>query len=86
MKIDLVGGVNLGLITATAAACVWMFTTFASAADVERIEVRLIKQELRDLRNELRHATDPDHIQSIQRDIEEAIDDLCTIKPDDREC
>ena len=78
--------VNLVLIGMTASAVIWMFTTFASASDLERIEVRLIKQELRDLRAELRNATDPSHRQSLERDIEEAIDDLCTIKPDDREC
>lgn len=78
--------VNLGLIVATASAVLWMFTTFASASDVERIEVRLIKQELRDLRAELRHATDPDHRRVLEEYIQEAIDDLCTIKPDDREC
>jgi hypothetical protein len=63
-----------------------MFTTFASAADVERIEARLIKQELRELRAELAEAVDSAYREAIMEDIEEAIDDLCMIKPDDREC
>lgn len=77
---------NLALIAATGSAVIWMFSTFASASDVERIEVRLIKQEIRELRRELRDAVDEDYRRAIERDIEEAIDDLCTIKPDDREC
>jgi uncharacterized membrane protein len=78
--------INIGLITATAGAVVYMFTTFASAADVERIEARLIKQELRELRAELAEAVDSAYREAIMEDIEEAIDDLCMIKPDDREC
>lgn len=78
--------INLVLISSTAGVVVWMFTTFASAADVERIEVRLIKQELRELRKELMTVTDPAHRETLQEYIQEAIDDLCSIKPDDREC
>jgi uncharacterized protein YfeS len=84
------GIINLGLIwaaiVASASGMVYVTTNFASAADVERIEYRLIKQELRELRRELENETDPEWQDRIEEDIEEVIDDLCQIKPDDREC
>ena len=73
-------------VVSTATACLWLFTNIAWAEDVDRIEARLIKQELRQLRDALRHATDPAHIEDIKEDIREAIDDLCDVKPNDREC
>ncbi len=70
-------------LTGTAVAVAYMFTTFASASDVERIEVRLLKADLREVRRELRDFPDD---QRLQDALEELIDELCTIKPDDREC
>ena len=84
------GVINLGLIwtaiVASASGMVYVTQNFASAADVERIEYRLIKQELRELRRELENETDPEWQDRIEEDIEEVIDDLCQIKPEDREC
>ena len=74
------------MLAGTVAAVVYMFTSFASAADLERIEVRLIKSDIREMRKELKEATDPAYRTSLQEDIERAIDELCTIKPEDREC
>lgn len=70
-------------ITGTFTAVVYMFTTFASAADVERIEVRLVKADIREVRRELRNYPDDARLRD---ELEELIDELCTIKPDDREC
>jgi uncharacterized protein involved in exopolysaccharide biosynthesis len=74
------------IMAATASGMIYVTTNFASAADVERIEYRLIKQELRELRRELEAAEDPEMRARIQMDIEEVIDDLCIIAPEDREC
>jgi deoxyribodipyrimidine photolyase len=84
------GLVNVGLlwaaVVASASGMVYVTTNFASAADVERIEYRLIKQELRDLRRELDHENNEEIKERIREDIEDVIDDLCMIAPDDREC
>lgn len=84
------GIINLGLIwaalVASASGMVYVTQNFASAADVERIEYRLLKQELRELRRELETETDPEWRERIREDIEEVIDDLCHIAPEDREC
>lgn len=74
------------VLTATMGSSLWIYNNIAWASDVDRIEVRLIKSDLRDLRRELRDETDPDMREYLKREIEEVIDDLCSIKPDDREC
>lgn len=74
------------VVTLTAAACLWVFTNIAWASDIGRIESRLIKSDLRDLRRELEVAHSEETKDRIRDDIEEAIDALCDIKPDDREC
>lgn len=73
-------------LVATGMAMLWLFQNIAWASDIDRIEVRLIKRELRDLREELTHATDEAHKRHLEEYIEEAIDDLCAIEPEDREC
>lgn len=70
-------------LVGTATGVVYMFNTFASAADVERIEVRLIKADIREVRAELREYPDDER---LLEELEELIDELCTVKPDDREC
>lgn len=79
--------INLGLLwtmlTSTVLAVVYMFSTFASAADVERIEYQILKQSIRAIRSELtRRPNDPD----LVADLKDAIDALCIIEPKDREC
>ena len=39
MNLTLTDKLNFGLISVTAAAVVWMFTTFASAAEVDEIKL-----------------------------------------------
>ena len=81
---------NLGLLWAcvagTASGCFWVFNNIAWAADVERIEVRLIKRDIRDIKRELAHEDDPQKREDLQEELEEMLDDLCEIKPEDREC
>ena len=84
MKIQLMS--IWAIMAATASGMIYVTTNFASAADVERIEYRLIKQELRELRRELASEEDPEWKERIEADIEEVIDDLCLIAPTDREC
>ena len=82
--------INLALlwtaVAGSASGMVYVTTTFAASEDVHRIEVRLIKRDLRELRHDLVEATDPAHIEDIEEEIEELIDDLCMVAPDDREC
>lgn len=78
--------VNLGMITATAAAVVWMFTTFASAADVQDIQYTILKREIRELRKEIRTERSEVAKRFLQEDLQDAIDKLCRIVPEDREC
>lgn len=78
--------INISALTSLGAAVLWLFTNMAWASDIDRMEARMIRQELRELRKELREATDPSYQQSLREDIQEAIDDLCEVKPDDREC
>ena len=82
--------INLALIwtvlTATMASSLWIFNNIAWASDVSRIEARLIKRDLRDLKNELERESDPDEREEIRREIEETLDDLCQIEPEYREC
>lgn len=78
--------INLTLIAATASAVIYMFTTFASASDVERIEVRLLKADIREMRRELSYAENERYKESLREDIAEAIAELCEIRPNDREC
>ena len=86
MKTDLNIASIWTALGATGTAMLWIFNNIAWSSDLERIEVRLIKQELRELRRELQEADDEDYRQSLREDIQEVIDDLCFIKPDDREC
>ena len=82
--------INLGLlwtaVVATLSGSLYLFNNIAWSSDVDRIEVRLIKRDLRDLRHELEHEADPEDRESIERDIEELLDDLCELHPEDREC
>lgn len=86
MKIDFnIASIWAALVT-TGTAMLWLFTNIAWASDIDRIEVRLIKQELRELRAELRETIDSAYREALEEAIEEAIDDLCYIDPEDREC
>ena len=78
--------INIALVAAVSSACVYMFSTFASAADVERIEVRLLKADIREMRRELSHATDAAYREALREDIAEAIAELCELRPSDKEC
>ena len=84
MKIQLMS--IWAIMAATASGMIYVTQNFASAADVERIEYRLIKQELRELRRELEEEKDPEWRERIEQDIQEVLDDLCMIAPEDREC
>jgi len=84
MKIQLMS--IWAIMAATASGMIYVTQNFASAADVERIEYRLIKQELRELRRELEEEEDPEWRERIEQDIQEVLDDLCMIAPEDREC
>lgn len=77
-------------MSGTVLVVVYMFTTFASASDVKEVkdqisavEVRLIKADIRDLRSYL--AANPND-RRAQEDLDEMVDDLCSLVPNDREC
>ena len=82
--------INLGLIwtmiTSTVIAVAYMFTNFVSASDFNDLNHTFIKREIREIRKDIREETDPDIIEYLEEDLEELIDNLCRIAPDDREC
>lgn len=77
------------VVAATLTASLWLFANIAWASDIERIEARLIKRDLRDLRAELVIAKSEGRekaVELLEADIQDAIDALCDVKPNDREC
>jgi len=74
------------VVSVTATASLWLFTNIAWASDVERLEARMIKSDLRDLRKDEKEAETNEGKVLLSEDIEDAIDDLCRIEPEDREC
>lgn len=74
------------VIIATLSASLWMFTNIAWASDIDRMEARLIKGDLRELRAALKVEVSESARERLEQDIQEAIDELCDVKPDDREC
>ena len=83
MKLDFnIASIWAALVT-TGTAMLWLFTNIAWASDLERIEVRLLKQDIREIRRELREFP---HDERLKDELEELIDELCLIKPEDREC
>lgn len=94
IKIDWAKIVGAIVVSAVLSAGGYMATNLAWASDITRLEesfdqiqVRLIKKDLRDLRHEL---ADGEHDTVAERalleDIEDAIDDLCKIDAQNREC
>ena len=74
-------------LVATGTAMLWLFNNIAWASDITRIEVRLIKQDIRELRREMTlHTEDEATLDYLKREIEELIDELCRVAPEDREC
>lgn len=75
-------------------AIAYIHANFASAADVNRvyeevnnIEVRLIKQDIREIRRELKlNHLDPDIKIFLEEQLFDAIIELCNIRPEDKEC
>lgn len=87
MKIDFnIASIWAALVT-TGTAMLWLFTNIAWASDIEQIEIRLIKQDIREIRREIA-TLGPDEatLEYLEEELEILIDELCTIKPDDREC
>lgn len=72
-------------LVATGSAMLWLFTNIAWASDIDAIEARLIKQDIRELRREMEDA-DTATLEYLKEEIEELIDELCAIRPEDREC
>lgn len=78
---------GLSSLGTLAAGMLWLFTNMAWASDIQAIEVRLIKQDIREIRREIAaHTEDEATLSYLQEELEELIDELCTVKPDDREC
>lgn len=75
------------VLTATLGSSLWIFNNIAWASDIQKIEVRLIKQDIREIRREIAaHTEDEATLEYLRHELEELIDELCLVKPDDREC
>ena len=75
-----------GVVTSTALGVLWMFSTFASASEVQEIKYVLLKQEIRELRKDVEAIPDGRAKEILSEDLQVAIDALCRIAPQDREC
>lgn len=87
MKLDLnIASIWAALVT-TGTAMLWLFTNIAWASDIEKIEVRLIKQDIREIRREIATLQDDEAtLRYLEEELEILIDELCQISPEDREC
>ena len=79
------------MLVGTAMAVVYMFNTFAKASDVkdsfDKIDYRMIKSDIREIREDLRGDDLSAEIRTIyETDLEDLINELCLIQPLDREC
>ncbi len=84
-----------GIAVATlASAIAFAFATFATAADVEKvysevenIEIRLIKADIREIRRELKiNHLDDDLKKYLEDELGDALVELCNRRPNDKEC
>lgn len=83
--------INLALLwtvlTATLGSSLWIFNNIAWASDIERIEIRLIKQDIREIRKEMVLLTEDEAtLRYLEEELEKLIDELCQVSPEDREC
>jgi hypothetical protein len=75
------------VLSATLASSLWIFNNIAWASDIEKIEIRLIKQDIREIRREISMlGEDEATLEYLEEELEILIDELCAVKPDDREC
>ncbi len=74
------------MLTGVALVILYMFNTFATAADVEEISYTLLKGEIRELRKDISRESDTALREYLMLDLQDAIDRLCRIAPKDREC
>lgn len=87
MKLDLNIASIWAALVSTGTAMLWLFTNIAWASDIEQIEIRLIKQDIREIRRSIASLEEDDATLSyLEEELETLIDELCTLKPDDREC
>ena len=90
---DILKAAGIAVVT-LASSIAFAFSTFATAADVDRIygevnniEVRLIKQDIREIKRELKmNHLDADIRLFLEDQLAEAIVELCARKPQDKEC
>lgn len=85
--------INLALLwtvlTATLGSSLWIFNNIAWASDIEKIEIRLIKQDIREIRREIASYSEDEatlHVKYLMEELEVLIDELCAVAPEDREC
>ena len=83
--------INLALLwtalVGTMTGSLWVWNNIAWASDIEKIEVRLIKQDIREIRREISMlGEDEATLEYLEEELEILIDELCAIAPEDREC
>ena len=86
MKLDINMGTIWTMLVGTAMAIIYMFTTFATAADLQQLDARIIKADIRQVRKLLREEEDDTIKDFYREDLRELIDDLCDITPEHRYC
>ena len=84
MKINLALAVTM--ITSIAIGIAYVFTNFVTVSDFNDLNHTFLKGEIREIRKELREEDDPVIREYLENDLEELIDKLCRMSPEDREC
>lgn len=74
------------MLTSTVVAVAYMFTTFVTTSDFDDLNFTILKREIRDIKREIREEHDPEIREYLKEDLDELIDKLCRLEPDDREC
>ncbi len=89
MNLTLTDKLNFGLISITAAAVVWMFTTFASAAEVEEIKIDIAYGQFYDRLDDYEEALEEGNEElaaEYKRQLERLKAKICEADPEWERC
>lgn len=89
MNLTLTDKLNFGLISITGAAVVWMFTTFASAAEVEEIKIDIAYGQFYDRLDDYEEALEEGNEElaaEYKRQLERLKAKICEADPEWERC
>lgn len=89
LNLTLTDKLNFGLISMTAAAVIWMFTTFASASEVEEIHLDIAYGQFYDRLDDFDEAMDEGNLElakEYKRQMERLKAKICEADPEWERC